>query len=964
MIPFLIMRIYRCLPFLFLFVLQLSFAAENSIWFLESKKHITSSWVDPLIQQRGSATTGTTNNTSLSIAKPTGIVAGDVMIANISLGRKNSASTANPSLTGWTLISGAQFDNSKNYRGAVLYRVATADDASLSNYTFSLGTGTSGGAGTIVAFANVDVSGATPFDVTPGNLHVSPTVQTNSVVANSITTSKANAGIVMLTQSNDNVNWDNTLNGSTAWRATSPSILTEISDHAFIGADDRLSVGIAWSVKPTAGQTGDGLVNQSTLRNFGAILIALKPISTVTPTPAITSTLTGSSVYGTSSSYQITASYDPTSFSAVSLPLGMSLDGATGVLTIGSNTAAGVYAISLSATNTTGTGETATLNYTVHKKSLTVTANNILKCYGANHTFNTSLFSSSGLVLGEVITAVDFTSAGEASSAAVGTYLIVPSNATGTNGFHASNYEITYESTGTLVVRPLNSWHGSSNTAWTNTANWCLAGTLVPGATDTAIIYPSNNSPELGDSYTLMDLIINSGASILLKTANTLTLLGSFTNDGSLNMEGTSRVIFGAGAHTIAGSTITTFNNLTINSGRDIAVNQTIGIANQLTLSNGYLVPIDGKLITLSNGSSVTGVSNNSYVRGAVKKVGTNGGSNYAFDFPIGKSGTAFYYPVRIVFPNATTTEEVTVSYHGSAYNTNLKNTNVKEVANEYWMITPSTLVANASGLQVKIQYKSPTSGNYLSNATSVNYYKVGHFSTATNTWEVAVGLDAAQNSVDAGSTLSEGYTIANGVTEFSRFTTIEIISSVLPIHLKYFIAKVVPQNKVVLYWSTDQEMQNKGFVIERATSSSQGKFQRIGYIYSKAVKGNSALALQYQFTDGVHLEDSYAYYRLLQEDIDGRTSPSEIRLVKFNKQTPIHIAVETSNGKVTISRNVDKKRLDYRVVDQIGRVISEGKSIVDQVFTIYIPGNGVFNLHLHLPETGEQLIKRVLVQK
>ncbi|MEY3186710.1 MAG: hypothetical protein RL675_534, partial [Bacteroidota bacterium] len=626
-------------------------------------------------------------------------------------------------------------------------------------------------------------------------------------------------------------------------------------------------------------------------------------------------------------------------------------------------TPAGIHAISLSATNASGTGSVSTLNYTVNKKALTITASNVLKCFGVTHTFNTSLFTSSGLVPGETITAVDLSSLGAAPDAVVGTYAINPSNAVGTNGFDANNYQITYQSTGTLSVRPLNSWHGTTSTAWTNTTNWCLAGAQVPGAGDAAIIYPSNNSPELGDSYTLTDLTINAGASVLMKTNNNLTLLGSLTNNGALNMEANSRVIFGTAAHTIGGTTATSFVNLTINSGTAIAVNESISVTNQLALTNGYLVPAAGKLVSLANGATVSGASNSSYVRGPVKKIGTNAVANYGFDFPIGKTNSAVYDPVRITFPNASTTEEVTVSYHEAAYNTTLKNSNVRDVASEYWTITPGTLVENASGLNIKLHYKS-ASGNYFPNATNVSYYKVGHFNLTSNTWEVAVGLDAAQNSADAGSNLSEGYVTATGVTNFSRFTTIEITASVLPVHLTQFSARVVPDNKVLLNWSTDQEQQNKGFVIERASLSSQGKFQKIGYVYSKGFNGYSSSAQHYQFNERIPVGSHYAYYRILQEDMDGKITPSEIRLVKFNNQTPIQIAVGSSTGEVTVTRNASSNKLNYKVTDQLGRMVGEGKSIVDQVFVIRIPSNGVYTVYLQIPETGEQLIKRVMIQK
>jgi hypothetical protein len=958
------MSIRRLFTLVFFLLSILPSASSRPFNFTTSSNSTSINWVDPLIVQRGTATSGTTNSNTLTIAKPTGIAVGDVLIVNISYSKSTNDATS-PTATGWTVIANARIDNTVNYRALVMYKVVEAADLNSNPYSFAFTSNVYSAVGAIAAFVNVDVSGASPFDVVSNTINVSNGVNTAAVVANGLLTSSNNAAILMLAQADGEVSFVNTAGDATAWRTTSPGTLTEIYDISYDGrdAEDKLSVGMAWGIKATAGSTGNGLVNQSAANNFGAILLALKPITTVPQTPSITSNLTGSSTYGTASTYQITASYDPTSFSAGSLPTGMSLDATTGLITIGANTPAGIHAISLSATNTNGTGNVSTLNYTVNQKSLTITANSILKCFGVNHSFNTSLFSSSGLVPGETITSVDMSSDGSSSTATVGSYAINTSNALGTNGFDANNYQITYQSTGTLSVRPLNSWHGTTSTAWAITSNWCLAGAQVPGAGDAATIYPSNNSPELGDNITLTDLTINVGASVLLKTSNSLTLLGSLTNNGLLNMEANSRVIFGTAAHTIGGTTATSFLNLTINSGTNITVNESIAVTNQLTLTNGYLVPATDKIISLTNGATVTGASNSAYVRGPVKKTGTNGSANYAFDFPIGKLNSAVYDPVRITFPNASTTEEVTVSYHETAYNTTLKNSNVRDVATEYWTITPSNLVANASGLHVKLHYKS-ISGNYFTNATNVSYYKVGHFSTNTNTWEVAVGLDAAQNSADAGSTLSEGFATANGVTNFSRFTMIEITSSVLPVHLTHFSARLIPDNKVLLNWSTDQEQQNRGFVIERASSSSQGKFQKIGYVFSKGVNGNSSFPLYYQFNERIPVGDNYAYYRIVQEDLDGKITPSEIRLVKFNNRTPILISVRSSQGEVTVSRNEGAGKLNYRVTDQLGRLVNEGKNIADQVFVIRIPSNGVYSVYLQIPETGEQLIKRVMIQK
>jgi len=972
LIPIFVMRIYRFI-FLFLFLvstLENAFSRPNFIPL--SWKNESSNWVDQPIRKLSVVKTGTTaTNPQLVIAKPDSIQAGDVLILNISYSKSTNDATI-PVATGWTLIASSGFSNRANYRAVIMYKIVGESDLTATPYSFNFTSNLNGAVGAIVAFTNVDTSGGSPFDLVPGSINTLSTANSASVTANGLLTSSDNTGILMLTQSDNQVTWENTSGGATSWRTTSPGFLEESYDVPFNGRgkDDKLSIGMAWAIKTNAGSTGNGLVNQSAANRFGAILLALKPINTTPQTPQITSTLSDTSVYGTSSTYQITASYNPISFSASNLPAGMTLDAATGIISIAANTAAGIYSISLNATNAIGTGASVTLNYKVNTKALSITANNTIKCFGATHTFNTSMFTSIGLVLGETITSVVMTSTGAASEATVGAYSIETSNATGTNGFIADNYQITYHTTGSLNVRPLNSWHGSASTAWTNTANWCLATAQIPGAASSVIIYPSDFSPEIGDSYSLGDLTINAGASILLKSANngttnSFTIFGSLINDGQFSMQANTRVIFGTGAHTVSGNTVTSFVNLTVNSGSNIALNQSIQVANNLTLTSGYLVPAADKFVSIGNGATVTGASNNSYVRGAVKKIGTNGNSNYIFSYPIGKTSAATYDPIGISFPNASATDEVTVSYHETAFNTTLKNINIREVAPEFWNITPGSLIHNsASGLNVKLHYKSAGGGNYFTNATNISYYKVGHYNTTSNTWEVAVGLDAAQNNADVGSTLAEGYATANGVKTFSRFTMLEIVASVLPVKLTQFNARHIPENRVMLFWSTDFEQQNKGFIIERAGLSSQGKFQKIGYVYSKGINGSSSAPLNYNFTESVPSGEAYAYYRIVQEDLDGKLSSSEIKLLKFNVVTPIQIAVQTTTGRVTISRNPGAKKMNYRVTDQLGRIITEGKGIVDQVVMLQISSNGIYNIHLFIPETGEQLIKRVLVQK
>ena len=213
------------------------------------------------IAQRDGATTGTTTSTSLPIAKPTGVLAGDVMIVNIA---KVGNNTTAPSLSGWTLIDGRSLAGGTLRYAAVLYRVADGTEGS--SFTFALGSGTNGAVGSIVAFSGVNTSGATPFDVTPGTISVQ--ASQTGVVAASITTASANAAVIMFGEAAAS---SPTFSG---WTTTSPGALAELYDNR-VGT--TASVGAAWAIKATAGSTGAGAATLNGAERNGGILIALKP---------------------------------------------------------------------------------------------------------------------------------------------------------------------------------------------------------------------------------------------------------------------------------------------------------------------------------------------------------------------------------------------------------------------------------------------------------------------------------------------------------------------------------------------------------------------------------------------------------------------------------------------------------------------------------------------------------------
>ncbi len=111
-------------------------------------------------------------------------------------------------------------------------------------------------------------------------------------------------------------------------------------------------------------------------------------------------------------------------------------------------------------------------------------------------------------------------------------------------------------------------------------------------------------------------------------------------------------------------------------------------------------------------------------------------------------------------------------------------------------------------------------------------------------------------------------------------------ISSTAPVSILHFTGyKNGKKNQ--LQWTTITELNNYGFEIQRSYNGID--FNKIGFVSSSAIGGNSNTNLNYQFADQSYFGTTQ-YYRLLQLDFDNHSKISNVVLIRNNNQESLSI--------------------------------------------------------------------------
>lgn len=183
-----------------------------------------------------------------------------------------------------------------------------------------------------------------------------------------------------------------------------------------------------------------------------------------------------------------------------------------------------------------------------------------------------------------------------------------------------------------------------------------------------------------------------------------------------------------------------------------------------------------------------------------------------------------------------------------------------------------------------------------------------------------------------------------------------------LPVKLSFFTVKL-SKGKVETQWRTEQEIDNKQFEIERSVNGVS--FSPITVI---AGKGTISTSSDYTFTDEAPLK-GISFYRLKQEDIDGKATYSAIKRID-NRLPGIEINSIFPNpvhDLVNLSINVDHSMLlTAKIYDAAGQQVAAANRIMQaglQSWRVNLPllKAGLYKLVI-TGEEGSMLSEKLVI--
>lgn len=510
---------------------------------------------------------------------------------------------------------------------------------------------------------------------------------------------------------------------------------------------------------------------------------------------------------------------------------------------------------------------------------------------------------------------------------------------------------------GSIIIESAGTWIATSTLSQIS-SSVTVNGRFIHNNGNYLMDAGTSRTYDVPGSLSFFNFNMNQSATLTLGTGDTLQIDGSLTltngviNTGWLNAKGevTVGTAFDRGNTGLIFSG-TTNQNFSVNNSSnfdgDVVINKpntsTVTLTapfvmdasgQDLILTNGYVVTTSTNLLTIGNGRTATGGSEQSFVRGPLRKTGVD-----PFTFPVGK-GTV-YAPIGISGPS-NAAHHFTAEYFNSnpdgSYSRSSKEVAIHTVsAFEFWMLDRTN---GTSNVNVTLSWNSSRSGTISDTADLL-----------VTRWNGSQWVSHGKGSF-TGNATSGTVTTPFTVNSFSPFA---LGSSggvnVLPVEYVHVNASATP-NGNLLQWATATEINNDYFDVEHASNATD--FTPIGQVKGK---GNSLEVVHYTF---LHTQPSNGtnYYRLKQVDFDGTVHYSSIVVVQNETAQLYNAFPNPVTEVVTVSFYGVVKHI--RISNLLGQEFQAPYSIDGNRIRVDVSAlkSGVYLLQ---PENGKPL--RVAVQ-
>lgn len=376
------------------------------------------------------------------------------------------------------------------------------------------------------------------------------------------------------------------------------------------------------------------------------------------------------------------------------------------------------------------------------------------------------------------------------------------------------------------------------------------------------------------------------------------------------------------------------FGNLYIDNPFHVSLDSHISIDSQLNFINGKLLLNNFNCNFLANAAIKNYGNSNYFVTNGLGSLVQNIPAMASVFYPVGtitdylpftfaNNGTADIYSIR--------TQDSSYLKYDSTNGLGLKKAVTTLAVNKTWIINETQ--AGGANFDLNLQWNgSEELPGFNRNMAEIRYYNY-----SDSSWQTASNYLAA--------TGTNPYSITktiNGITFLKNFPVgVFTVGAPLPVQwLSFDAAK--KENTIVLNWKTTNSVHNENFEIQR--SENGNAFETIGKVNANTLQTYNYYDLN-TVTQFQNKNLSNAYYRLKQNNLDGKYSFSSIKKVSISiVSSALNLYPNPATDFVNISFENDKnEKAEIQIIDASGKVMSkQNTGIVKGFNNISVGINGL----------------------